>query len=96
MMMAGLDGIQNQIDPGDPLDTNIYELPPEEASKVKKVPGSLEESLNALEADHEFLLRGGVFTEDVIDIWLDYKREVELDAVRLRPHPYEFHLYFDV
>ena len=74
---------------------NIYELPPEEAAKVAQVPGSLEESLNALEADHGFLMEGGVFTQDLIDMWLDYKRKNEVDPVRLRPHPYEFHLYFD-
>ncbi len=95
MLLAGIDGILNKIDPGDPLDVNIYEMSPEEAANVKTVPGSLEESLNALEEDHEFLLRGDVFTKDLIDTWLDFKREKELDAVRLRPHPYEFFLYFD-
>ena len=92
MLMAGLDGIQNRIDPGQPVDTNIYEM---EASKApKQVPGSLEESLNALERDHAFLLKGDVFTKDVIEVWLEYKRQ-EIDKVRLRPHPYEFYLYFD-
>ncbi len=95
MLLAGIDGILNKIDPGDPLDVNIYEMSPEEAANVKTVPGSLEESLSALEEDHEFLLRGDVFTKDLIDTWLDFKREKELDAVRLRPHPYEFFLYFD-
>ncbi len=95
MLMAGLDGIKNKIDPGAPLEVNIYELPPEEAAKVAQVPGSLEESLDALEADHDFLLVGGVFTQDLIDMWLDYKRKNEVDPIRLRPHPYEFHLYFD-
>ena len=95
MLMAGIDGIINQIDPGDPLDQNLYDLSPEEAAKVKQVPGSLGESLDALEADHEFMLRGGVFTPDLIQTWLDFKRENELDAVRLRPHPYEYFLYFD-
>lgn len=95
MLMAGLDGIENEIDPGDPLDVNLYEMSPEEAAKVKTVPGSLEESLNALEEDHEFLLKGDVFTRDVIETWLDYKREHEVDAMRLRPHPYEFFLYLD-
>jgi len=95
MLMAGLDGIENKIDPGDPLEMNIYELPVEEASKIAQVPGSLEESLNALEADQEFLKKGGVFTQDVIDTWLDYKRTNEVDELRLRPHPYEFFMYFD-
>ena len=96
MLMAGLDGIEKQMDPGDPLDKNTYELSPEEAARLKTVPGSLEEALKALEEDHDFLLKGGVFTEDVIDVWLEYKREAEIDPVRLRPHPWEFHLYFDV
>jgi glutamine synthetase len=96
MLMAGLDGIENKIDPGDPLDKNTYELSPEEAATLKTVPGSLEESLRALEEDHDFLLKGDVFTPDVIDVWLEYKREVEIDPVRLRPHPWEFYLYFDV
>ncbi len=96
MLMAGLDGIEKQIDPGQPLDKNTYELSPDEAAKLNTVPGSLEDSLRALEDDHEFLLKGGVFTPDVIDVWLEFKRETEIDAIRLRPHPYEFHLYFDV
>jgi len=96
MLMAGLDGIENKIDPGDPLDKNTYELSPEEAANLKTVPGSLEESLRALEEDHDFLLKGGVFTPDVIDVWQEFKREVEIDPVRLRPHPWEFYLYFDV
>ena len=95
MLMAGLDGIANKIDPGDPLEKDLYALSPEEAAKIKQVPGSLPETLDALEADHEFLLRGGVFTEDVIEMWLDYKRTREVDEMRLRPHPYEFSLYFD-
>jgi glutamine synthetase len=94
--MAGLDGIDKQIDPGDPLDKNTYELEPDEAANLKTVPGSLEDSLQALEDDYEFLMKGGVFTQDVIDVWLEYKRETEIDAIRLRPHPYEFYLYFDV
>jgi glutamine synthetase len=93
MLMAGLDGIQKQIDPGDPLDRNIYDLPPDEAAKVPMVPGSLEEALDALEADSEFLGQGGVFTPDVIDTWLEYKR-AEAQEVRLRPTPYEYELYF--
>lgn len=96
LTMAALDGIENKIDPGDPLDKDIYDLPPEEAANVPKTPGSLAEALDALEADHEFLLRGDVFTQDVIDTWLSYKRENEVDAMRLRPHPYEFCLYYDV
>jgi len=96
MLMAGIDGIQNKIDPGEPVDKDIYELGPEEAKKIPTVPGSLEESISALEKDHKFLLKGDVFTQDVIDVWIEYKREKEIDAVRLRPHPYEFYLYFDI
>jgi glutamine synthetase len=96
MLMAGLDGIANKIDPGDPLDKNIYDLPPEEARKVRQVPASLQESLSALENDHGFLTAGDVFTRDVIDTWIDYKRKKEIDPVRLRPHPWEFYLYFDI
>jgi glutamine synthetase len=93
--MAGLDGIQNKTDPGDPLDKDIYDLPPEELAQVPQVPGSLAEALGALEKDHEFLLRGDVFTPDVIGTWIEYKRKKEIDPVRLRPHPYEFFLYYD-
>jgi glutamine synthetase len=96
MLMAGLDGIQNKIDPGEPADFNLYEADAETAKKIKTVPGSLSETLDALEADHEFLLAGDVFTKDVIDTWIDYKRTHEVDPVRLRPHPYEFCLYYDV
>ena len=96
MLMAVIDGIQNKINPGDPLDKDIYDLPPEELAKVPKTPGSLDEALRALEKDHEFLLRGEVFTKDVIETWIQYKLEKEFDAVRLRPHPYEFCLYFDI
>ena len=96
MVMAGMDGIDNEIDPGEPLDKNTYELTPEEESAIQTVPGSLEEAINALEQDHEFLLKGDVFTKDVLEVCIDYKREREIDEVRLRPHPYEFHLYFDV
>ena len=95
MLMAGLDGIMNKIDPGEPMDTDLYELSPEEAAKVVQVPGSLDEALNALERDHEFLLRGDVFTTDLIETWIDYKRVNEIDQVRLRPHPWEFYLYWD-
>jgi glutamine synthetase len=96
MLMAGLDGIQNKIDPGSPLDKDIYELGPEELKDVPSVPGSLEAALAALENDHEFLLKGDVFTQDAVDTWIDYKRKREVDPVRLRPHPYEFVLYFDI
>jgi glutamine synthetase len=96
MLMAGLDGIQNKIDPGSPLDKDIYELGPEELKDVPSVPGSLDAALTALENDHEFLLRGDVFTQDAIDVWIDYKRKREVDPMRLRPHPYEFVLYYDV
>ena len=96
MLMAGLDGIQNRIEPPTPLDRDLYDLPPEELAAVPQVPGSLDEALEALEADHEFLLAGGVFTPDVIDTWLTYKRENEIDAMRLRPHPWEFYLYYDI
>ncbi len=95
LQMAGLDGIRHKMDPGRPVDKNIYELPPSEARSIPTVPGSLEQALNALEKDHDFLLEGGVFTEDVIETWLSYKRKHEVDPVRLRPHPYEFRLYFD-
>jgi len=96
MMMAGLDGIQQRIDPGQPVDKDLFELPPEELAKIPSVPGSLDDALDALEADHEFLLRGGVFTPDLIETWIDYKRREECDPVRLRPHPWEFALYYDV
>jgi len=95
LMMAGLDGIQNKIDPGEPLDKNIYELPPEELKKVPNVAGSLGEALDCLEKDHDFLLKGDVFTQDFVDMWISHKRK-EHDALRLRPHPYEFFLYYDV
>ena len=96
MLMAGLDGVRNKIEPPAPLDKDLYDLPPEELAEIPQVPGSLDDALAALEADHEFLLEGGVFTQDVIDTWLAYKREHEVDAVRLRPHPWEFHLYYDI
>jgi glutamine synthetase len=96
LLMAGLDGIQNKIDPGEPHDMNLYELSKEEAAKIRTVPGSLDASLAALEKDHDFLLKGDVFTKDVIDVWIDYKRTQEVDALRMRPHPYEFHMYFDI
>lgn len=97
MLLAGLDGIKNKIEPPPPVDKNIFEdLTAEERAKIKTVPSSLNESLDALEADHAFLLAGDVFTKDLIEVWLEYKRSRELDAIRLRPHPYEFYLYFDV
>ena len=96
MLMAGLDGIRNKIDPGQPLDKNTYELTPEEKKGIRSVPGSLEEALEALQKDHKYLLEGGVFTQDVIDTWIAYKHEVEIDAIKLRPHPHEFYLYFDI
>ncbi len=96
MLMAGLDGIQNRIEPPAPVDKDLYDLPPEELAKVPQVPGSLPEVLDALEADHEYLLAGGVFTPDVIETWIDYKRINEVDPLRLRPHPWEFYLYYDI
>lgn len=96
MLMAGLDGIHNRIEPGEPIDKSLYDLPPIEAKAVKSMPGSLQQALDALEVDHAFLLRGEVFTKDVIETWLNYKREREVDAIALRPHPYEFHLYYDI
>jgi glutamine synthetase len=96
ILMAVLDGIQNKIDPGDPLDKDIYSLPPEELAEIPSAPGSLDESLAALEADHEFLTKGDVFTPDVIEKWVEYKTENEVNAVKLRPHPHEFYLYYDI
>ncbi|HVL26968.1 MAG TPA: type I glutamate--ammonia ligase [Acidimicrobiales bacterium] len=96
MLMAGLDGVQNRIEPPDPVDKDLYDLPPEELAAVPQVPGSLDEALAALEADHDYLLAGGVFTPDLIETWLTYKRLREIDEVRLRPHPWEFYLYYDI
>jgi glutamine synthetase len=96
MLMAGLDGIENKIDPGGPLDKDIFELSPEEAAKVPSVPGSLDASLNALSKDRSFLTKGGVFTDEFIDLWIDYKMKKEVDPVRMRPHPHEFELYYDI
>ena len=95
MLMAALDGIQNKIKPGSPLDKDIYELSKKELAKTKKVPASLGEALEALEKDHKFLTKGNVFTDDLIETWISYKRENELDEMALRPHPYEFELYYD-
>jgi len=96
MLLAGLDGIENKIDPGPPLDKNTYDLTPEEQASLKTVPDSLEKAIQALEEDNDFLTKSNVFTSDVIEVWIDYKREAEIDPVRLRPHPWEFYLYFDV
>jgi glutamine synthetase len=96
LLMAGLDGVQKQIDPGEPIDKDLYDLPPEEAAKVKNTLGSLADVLDALEADHEFLMQGDVFTPDILEAYIAYKREAEVDPIRLRPHPHEFTLYFDI
>ena len=96
MLMAGLDGIQNRINPGEPLDKDIYDLPPEELAEVASLPGSLDQSLAALEVDHGFMLKGEVFSEELIKLWIDYKRDKEVNPVRMRPHPMEFGLYYDV
>lgn len=96
MLMAGLDGILNKIDPGEPMDKNLYDLDPIELSNIPKMPASLDEALDELEKDYEFLLKGEVFTEDVISTWIDYKRNKEAREVNMRPHPYEFHLYYDI
>ncbi len=96
MLMAGIDGIRNKIEPAQPIDKDLYELPPDEHQAVAQVPGSLPEVLDALEADHAYLLEGGVFTPDLIETWVDYKRTNEVDPIRLRPHPHEFELYYDI
>ena len=96
LLMAGLDGIENKITPPDPIDKDLYDLPSEEKAAVKSTPGSLEEALNALEADHQYLMKGDVFTEDLIQEWLKYKRIKEVDQIKLRPHPWEFALYYDI
>jgi len=96
MLLAGLDGIQNRIDPGEPLDKDIYDLSPEQLAEVPSLPGSLDEALSALESDHEFLLKGDVFTRQLIDRWISYKREKEIQPLRMRPHPLEFSMYFDI
>jgi glutamine synthetase len=96
ILMAVIDGIQNKIDPGDPLDKDIYNLPPEELAEIPSAPGSLDEAIEALKADQEFLLRGDVFTQDAIDMWIEYKTENEINDIKLRPHPHEFFLYFDI
>jgi glutamine synthetase len=96
MLMAGLDGIENKIDPGEPMEKDLYDLEAREAARVPTMPGSLDDALRNLEKDHQFLLKGGVFTEDLIEAWIGYKRTREVDPLRLRPHPYEFFLYYDV
>jgi glutamine synthetase len=96
MLMAGLDGIRSRIDPGEPIDKNLYDLPPVERAKVPSTPATLDDALSALEADHKFLLEGEVFTADVVQTYINYKRSREIDEIRLRPHPYEFLLYYDV
>jgi glutamine synthetase len=96
MLMAGLDGILNKIEPPAPVDKDLYELEGDEAAAIPQVPGSLDEVLDSLEKDHEFLTKGGVFAEDLIETWIEFKRKNEVDYVRLRPHPAEFELYFDI
>jgi glutamine synthetase len=96
MLMAGLDGIKHKIDPGEPLDRDIFELDAAEAASIPSMPGSLDEALVELSKDHKFLTEGGVFSEDYVDLWINYKKKNEADAVRMRPHPYEFHLYYDI
>lgn len=96
MLLAGIDGIKRKIDPGEPLDKDTYHLSKEDTANIKSVPGSLAESLNELENDHDFLLQGNVFTKDVIETWIEYKRAKEVDPVRLRPHPWEYYLYYDI
>ena len=97
MLMAMIDGIKNKIDPGEPLDRDIYEMTVDEMREmgIRTTPGSLTEAIDALEKDHAFLTRGDVFTDDLVETWISYKREKELDPIRLRPHPYEFELYYD-
>ena len=95
MLMAAIDGIQNKISPGEPLDRDIYEMTPEELNEYPKTPGSLAEAVDALEKDHKFLTVGGVFTDDLVETWMEWKRKEELGPLALRPHPYEFSLYYD-
>jgi glutamine synthetase len=93
--MAANDGIKRKLDPGKPMDVDVYELSAKELSKTKQAPGSLAEAINALEKDHKFLTEGDVFTKDLIETWIQWKREKEIDEIALRPHPHEFHLYYD-
>jgi glutamine synthetase len=96
MLMAGLDGIKNRIEPPEPIDKDLYELPPEEHAQIEQVPDSLEGALKALEEDNDYLTEGDVFTPGLIEAWIDYKRTNEIDPIRQRPHPYEFALYYDI
>jgi glutamine synthetase len=96
MLLAGLDGVQNKIEPPEPVEHDLFDMPASELAKIAHTPGSLEEAMDALEADNDFLRVGGVFTDDLIETWIDYKRVEEGDAVRLRPHPWEFALYYDI
>jgi len=96
ILMAMIDGIEKKMDPGDPLDKDIYGMSPEELADVPSAPGSLDEALASLKADNEFLLKGDVFTKDVIDMWIEYKTDKEINPVKLRPHPHEFFLYYDI
>jgi glutamine synthetase len=95
LLMAALDGIENKLDPGDPLDRDIYDMSPAELAKWQHTPGSLEEALAALGEDHAFLTKGNVFTDDLVEEWISYKTENEIEELRLRPHPHEFYLYYD-
>jgi glutamine synthetase len=95
MLMAGIDGIKNKIEPAAPVDKDLYELPPDEAAAIPQAPTQLSHVIDNLEADHEYLTEGGVFTPDLIETWINYKREYEINPVNLRPHPYEFALYYD-
>jgi len=96
ILMAGLDGVANRIEPPAPVDEDLFDMPADELAKIGQVPSSLEEAMDALEADQDYLKAGGVFTDDLIETWVDYKRTREVDAVRLRPHPWEFMLYYDI
>ncbi|MGH9199250.1 MAG: type I glutamate--ammonia ligase, partial [Acidimicrobiia bacterium] len=96
MLLAGLDGVKRNIEPIAPVDLDTYDLPESEAARIPVVPGSLDAALNALEEDHDFLLEGGVFTPDLIETWIEFKRKREIDAVNLRPHPWEFYMYYDI
>jgi glutamine synthetase len=96
MLLAGMDGIRRKLDPGESVSENIYHMPKEKADRIRKLPGSLPDAISALESDHEYLLQGRVFTKELLDTWIEYKRSKEIDPIRLRPHPYEFHLYHDV
>jgi glutamine synthetase len=95
-LMAGLDGIKNKIEPMAPIDKDLYELPPEELANIPQLPASLDKALEALEADNEYLQAGGVFPADLIETWINYKRTNEIDPIRLRPHPHEFEMYYDI